>query len=148
MDAQFTADRIVGGVVSDHPNFDGWYAEASWILTGETKQYSASAINNEVGGFNAPIPSAPFSLTGGSWGAWELAVRYSNTDLNWHTTAANGIFGGEERVLAIGLNWYLNRDIRVMIDDNIVSVKKGTLAIPNRDGQDLNIVGVRLQFAN
>lgn len=146
--AQFTADRLVGGVVADHPTFNGWYAEASWILTGETKQYSASAINNEVGGFNAPIPSAPFSLTGGSWGAWELAVRYSNTDLNWHTNVANGIFGGEERVFAIGLNWYLNRDIRVMIDDNIVSVKKGTLAIPNRDGQDLNIVGVRLQFAN
>ena len=35
-----------------------------------------------------------------------------------------------------------------MLDDNIVTVKKGTAAIPNRDGQDLNIVGVRLQFAN
>ena len=35
-----------------------------------------------------------------------------------------------------------------MTDDNIVTVKKGTTAIPNRDGQDLNIVGVRLQFAN
>jgi phosphate-selective porin OprO/OprP len=146
--AEFTADRIVGGVVTDHPTFDGWYAEASWILTGEAKSYSPSAINNEVGGFNAPAPSAPFSLSGGSWGAWELAVRYSNTDLNWHTNVANGVFGGEERVVAIALNWYLNRNVRVMLDDNIVNVKKGTLAIPNRDGQDINIVGLRVQFAN
>jgi hypothetical protein len=35
-----------------------------------------------------------------------------------------------------------------MIDDNIIKVKKGTAAIPNRDGQNLNVLGVRLQFAN
>ena len=165
--AQFTADRQCGGLspilnpqctsttsVFDHPNFSGWYLEGSWILTGEAKSYSPGAINNEVGGFNAPVPSAPFSLSGDSWGAWELAVRYSDTDLNWHAsqtatpTQLAGITGGDERVIAIALNWYLNRNIRVMLDDNIVTVKKGTAAIPNRDGQDLNIVGVRLQFAN
>ncbi len=146
--ASFTADRLVGGVVADHPDFDGWYLEASWVLTGEAKQYSPGAINNEVGGFQAPIPSAPFSLSGDSWGAWELAVRYSDTDLNWHTNVANGVFGGKEKILAIGVNWYLNRDIRLMIDDNIVSVDKGTFAAPTSQSQDLNIVGVRLQFSN
>ncbi len=146
--ANFTVDRRAGGVVVDHPNFDGWYVEGSWILTGEAKSYSPGAINNEVGGFNAPVPSAPFSLSGDSWGAWEIAVRYSNTDLNWHTNLANGVFGGQERVVAIALNWYLNRNIRVMLDDNIVDVNKGVFGNTNRDGQSLNIVGVRLQFAN
>ena len=148
--AEFTMDREtgLGGTVIDHPNFSGWYLEGSWILTGESKTYTASALNNETGGFQAPVPAAPFSWNGNSWGAWELAVRYSNTDLNWHTTVASGIFGGEERIVAIALNWYLNRNVRLMLDDNIVNVKKGTLAIPNRDGQDINIVGVRLQFAN
>ena len=42
----------------------------------------------------------------------------------------------------------MNRNVRLMIDDNIVMVKKGSLAIPTRDSQNLNIVGVRLQFAN
>ena len=55
-------------------------------MTGETKAYSPSAINNEVGGFNAPVPSRPFSLSGDSWGAWELVARYSDTNLNWHTS--------------------------------------------------------------
>ena len=84
-----------------------------------------------------------------------LRVRYSETDLNWKPSQLlvpglqlAGITGGDERIIAIALNWYLNRNVRVMIDDNIVTVKKGTAAIPNRDGQSLNIVGVRLQFAN
>ena len=104
--------------------------------------------------FNMPVPSRPFSLTGGSWGAWELALRYSDTNLNWHptqlatTTQLAGILGGDERDLSFGVNWYLNRNVRLMMDDTIVKVKKGTAAIPNRDGQNLNIVGVRLQFAN
>jgi phosphate-selective porin OprO/OprP len=165
--AQFTLDRQCGAItaannavcasstsVIDHPTFSGWYAEASWILTGETKAYSASALNNEVGGFQAPVPSRPFSFSGDSWGAFELVARYSNTDLNWHTNQIQtnsqlaGVLGGEERVIALGLNWYLNRNVRVMIDDNIIKVKKGTAALPNRDGQDINVVGVRLQFAN
>jgi phosphate-selective porin OprO/OprP len=149
--AEFMVDRapsLGSAVVVDHPNFAGWYIEGSWILTGESKAYSAGAINNEVGGFNAPVPSRPFSFSGDSWGAWEIALRYSDTDLNWHTGVANGVFGGDERVFAVALNWYLNRNVRVMLDDNIVTVKKGTLAIPNRDGQDVNIVGLRVQFAN
>ena len=165
--AQFTLDRQCGAItaannavcasstsVIDHPTFSGWYAEASWILTGETKAYSPSALNNEVGGFQAPVPSRPFSFSGDSWGAFELVARYSNTDLNWHTNQIQtnsqlaGVLGGEERVIALGLNWYLNRNVRVMIDDNIIKVKKGTAALPNRDGQDINVVGVRLQFAN
>ena len=163
--AQFTADRQCGVLVTltctsalavaDHPSFSGWYVEASWILTGEAKTYSPGAINNEVGGFNAPVPSRPFSFDGDSWGAWELAARYSDTDLNWNATQVlvpgvhlAGITGGEERIVAVALNWYLNRNVRLMIDDNIVTVKKGTATILNRDGQNMNIVGVRLQFAN
>jgi len=165
--AQFTLDRQCGAItaannavcasstsVIDHPTFSGWYVEGSWIITGETKAYSPSAINNEVGGFNGPVPSRPFSFSGDSWGAFELVARYSNTDLNWHTNQAAstsqlaGVLGGQEQVIALGLNWYLNRNVRIMIDDNIIKVKKGTAALPNRDGQDINVVGVRLQFAN
>ncbi|HVV28245.1 MAG TPA: porin [Rhizomicrobium sp.] len=165
--AQFSLDRQCGSItaaanptctsttaVIDHPTFSGWYIEGSWILTGETKVYSPTAINNEVGGFQAPIPSRPFSLSGDSWGAWELVARYSDTDLNWHdsqtatTGQLAGILGGEERIVALGINWYLNRNIRLMLDDNIIHVKKGTAALPDRDSQDINVLGLRVQYAN
>ncbi len=162
--AQFEVDRQCSGLpaaacptstnVVDHPHFSGWYLEGSWIITGETKAYSPSGINNEIGGFNAPVASRPFSLSGDSWGAWELVARYSDTNLNWRkaqlatTTQLAGINGGDERVLALGLNWYLNRNVRMMLQDNIIKVKRGTAALPGRDSQDVNVLAVRLQFAN
>jgi hypothetical protein len=42
----------------------------------------------------------------------------------------------------------MNRNIRLMLDDNIITVHKGVFGNVNRDGQDINVVGMRLQFAN
>lgn len=164
--AQFSVDRqcgtLTGGAcaggtsttVADHPTFWGWALEGSWILTGETKAYSPSAINNEVGGYQAPIPSRPFSMSGESWGAWELVARYTDTNLNWRptqlasATQLAGINGGRERIVSLGINWYLNRNIRVMLDDNIIQLSKGVAANLDRDSQDLNVIGMRVQYAN
>ncbi|MBA2590579.1 MAG: hypothetical protein H0U98_18355 [Alphaproteobacteria bacterium] len=140
--------------VIDHPYFIGWAIEGSWIITGETKVYTPSAINNEVAGYGIPVPSRPFSLNGDSWGAWELVARYTDTDLNWHpqqtltTAQLPGILGGRERILALGVNWYLNRNIRIVLDDNIIQLTKGTTALPDRDSQDINVIGLRFQYAN
>jgi phosphate-selective porin OprO/OprP len=140
--------------VIDHPTFEGFTIGAAWLITGETKTYTPSGVAETQAGFGAPVPSRPFSLSGGSWGAWELVARYSDTDLNWNTsqTASTaqlaGIAGGDQRVVALGVNWYLNRNVRVMLDDNIVKVKKGVIGNLNRDSQDLNIIGLRVQYAN
>jgi phosphate-selective porin OprO/OprP len=171
--AQFKMDRECGSsltvanqpictssrAVIDHPTFTGWTVGATWILTGETKPYTAgtyvaSALAETQAGYGAPIPSRPFSLDGGSWGAWELTARYSDTDLGWHqtqaasTTQLAGINGGRQRIMALGVNWYLNRNVRMILDDNIVQISKGTAALPDRDSQDFNVVGLRIQYAN
>lgn len=158
--ATFTSGPCLGGnalTVADTPTFHGWYMEGTWILTGETKPYTAQAINNEVGGFGNPVPSAPFSLDGDSWGAWELAARYSDTNLNYNptqqltTSQLAGITGGDERIVTLGINWYLNRNVKLQVNDMIVKVKKSSstaLANLNNQSQDLNILGVRLAFAN
>jgi phosphate-selective porin OprO/OprP len=157
-------DRQCGAIISptcanstgviDHPTFHGWTVEGSWILTGETKTYTPNALAETQAGFGAPVPSRPFSLMGDSWGTWELAARYTDTNLNWrgtqlaNTTQLAGINGGRQRIVALGVNWYLNRNVRVILDDNIVRISKGTAALPDRDSQDFNVVGLRVQFAN
>ena len=165
--AQFTADRQCGTLtttavpgctsavaVEDHPTFGGWSFGGSWILTGETRTYVPSGLAETQASFGQPVVSRPFSLSGDSWGAWELAARYSDTNLNWRPTQLAavgqlaGVLGGEERVLDLALNWYLNRNVRVMMDDMIVNVHKGIATNLNRDGQNMNIFGMRLQFAN
>jgi len=163
--AKFNLDRQCGTIVSpacarstdviDHPSFEGWYVEGTWILTGETKPYTTQAINNEVGAFGNPVPSRPFSLDGESWGTWELTARYSDMNLNWHqtqvqnTSQLGGILGGDERIVTLGVNWYMNRNIKLQVNDMIVKVKRGSsVANLNSMSQDLNILGVRLAFAN
>lgn len=87
------------------PDFDGGYALASYVFTGEHREYDME--DGVIGGLR---PDRPFDLRPGrrGWGAWELAVRASHLDL------IDGFFrGGEERNLSVGLNWYLNANTRV-----------------------------------
>ena len=50
--------------------------------------------------------------------------------------------------MAIGVNWYLNRNVRMILDDNIVQISKGIATNPDRDSQDFNVVGLRIQYSN
>src|ERR1700704_2438946 len=91
--------------------FQGGYAQAGYILTGETRKYNPGSAS--YGGVN---PAHPFSLDGGGWGAWEIAGRYSTVDLNDQLANANGVAGGRQNVYTLALNWYVNRNVRFMFD--------------------------------
>ena len=114
-------------------NFDAWYVSASWVLTGENYKYSMKKAT-----FKGVSPADPFTL-GGGMGAWELAARYSEADLN-----DQAVVGGDQKIWTVGLNWYPNNNVRFMLDYNNTDVKDfGGVA-----GQDLkfDIIGLRTQF--
>ncbi len=92
-----------GGASS--PNFDGFYIQGSYFLTGEHRKYKTSS-----GAFDRVKPKENFRFGGGP-GAWEAAVRYSSIDLD-----DNGVSGGELKDVTVGLNWYLNPNTRIMWD--------------------------------
>lgn len=163
VDAEFNIDRFfMAGEYMRYtlrrpglPNakFDAWYVEGSLVLAGASKVYGASAMNNEVGSWGAPRVSAPFSLKGGTWGAWEVAARYANTDLNFNegvlgvAAPAGGVRGGESKIWTIGLNWYLNNNVRLTLDDMIVSTDRlRNAGAFEQIGQDMNVLAARLQF--
>ncbi len=87
-------------------DFNAYYVQAGWTLTGESRSYKGSQ-----GKFKRLKPANPFSWEKGTWGAWELATRIDGNDLN-----SGDIVGGEETALTFALNWYLNRNIRLMAD--------------------------------
>ena len=150
----FTSGPCFGGssqTVADTPTFHGWYLEGTWVLTGETKPYTAAAINNEVGAFGNPVPSRPFSLDGESWGAWELTARYSDMNLNYNPTQLAsssqlaGITGGDERIVTLGVNWYLNRNVKIAADYELTRFDRGALA--GADRPDEHALFTRFQIA-
>ena len=96
------ADRFGGG--SD-VEFDGYYVQASYFLTGEHRKYKTTE-----GAFSRTKPKENYSAAGGS-GAWEVKARYSGLDLS-----DRDITGGELDNITVGVNWYLNPNTRIMWD--------------------------------
>jgi phosphate-selective porin OprO/OprP len=91
--------------------FQGGYAEAAYVLTGETRPYNPAAAS-----YGGILPKNPFSLAGGGWGAWEIAGRFSTVDLNDQLATANGVAGGRQTIYTLALNWYANGNVRLMFD--------------------------------
>jgi phosphate-selective porin OprO/OprP len=114
-------DRDLGGDL----DFDGYYAYASWFLTGESRNYKP-----DKGVFDLIVPKRPFSLQSGGLGAWEIGVRFSEIDLN-----DGAINGGEEQNLTVGLNWYPNAFLRLMA--NYVDVLELDGGLHNGEAIDL-----------
>jgi phosphate-selective porin OprO/OprP len=102
-----------------NPEFSGWYAEGSWVITGEPRQYNMATAS-----FVRPSPDAPFNPGNGDWGAWELAGRYSSTDLDYHLTSAvtaDRVFGGLQNIWSAGINFYPDDFLKFMFDYQHVS---------------------------
>jgi phosphate-selective porin OprO/OprP len=144
-----------------NPHFDGYYVEGAWTITGEPRKY-----NIATAAFDAPAVTHPFNLSQGAWGAVEVALRYSDLNLDYQEGAAgtlpstSGIRGGEEKNFTAGLNWYWNSVARVMLDyqrvqiDRISPATTATAAstiwftpVGADIGQSYNVWSVRTQFA-
>lgn len=100
----------------DSLSFNGWYGEAAWTLTGESRNY-------KDGRFFRVAPAQNFSFSKGGWGAWELAARVGGVDMN------DGAFrAGEMKNFTAALNWYVNSNVRFMFNyDKILEIKDSPL---------------------
>lgn len=103
---------------ANEPSFSGFYVFASWFLTGESRPYSV-----KKGSFGRVHPLQNFQLGGDGWGAWEIAARFSQLDLE---DAA--ITGGKEQNVTVGLNWYPHPHLRWMFNWVHASVDRSPLA--------------------
>lgn len=140
---------------ASNPTFDGYYVSGTWVITGERRTY-----NTQSGAFDAVPVAHPFDPKAGAWGAWELGLRYSNVDLNYHAGAAgaapafDAIRGGDEQNWTLGLNWYPNAISRVMFDYAQVKIDRLSPNATNYQtptgaqiGQSYGVLSGRAQFA-
>lgn len=89
--------------VASSANFQGYYAQVSYFLTGEHRIYKPTEGNF------CKIKSRKNFHYGTGPGAWEVAFRYSGIDLD-----DSIISGGKLHDMTAGLNWYLNPNMRIM----------------------------------
>jgi phosphate-selective porin OprO/OprP len=85
---------------SGNPVFHGGDVVGTWSITGETRAY------NTIGGFFKAVEPRRSVFDGGP-GAWELALRYSDIDLNQGT-----LTGGKFKRITPMMSWYLSENIR------------------------------------
>jgi phosphate-selective porin OprO/OprP len=116
--------------------FSGGYGQASYVLTGEKHKYSSSA-----GAFGGINPARPVNFGTGDLGAWELAVRYSYASLN-----DGAIRGGELNNTTVGLNWYVNQNMRFMFNWIHGTVDKVSTANVDTGGK-YDVFAMRTQVA-
>ena len=148
-------------------NFDAWYVQGTYILTGETRKYDMKSAS-----FGGPKPNGPLGF-GGSIGAVELAARYSAANLDDNESNAtclgtvsggsatlnpaatsNCIRGGDQDIITLGVNWYPNRNVRFMLNYLIADVERRAYSNnsvanggPNAQiGQDYTALALRTQY--
>ena len=126
--AEYIRASVERDNISD-ADFDGWYLQSSYLLTGESRPYK----NGVFGGIK------PNRRVGdGGIGAWEVAMRYSSLDLN-----DGAIEGGEADSMTLGLNWYPVPMLRFSANYvHVLDVDGGTF-----DGQEPDVFQVRSQWA-
>jgi phosphate-selective porin OprO/OprP len=134
-----TANKV--GTTGPTPdiNFNTYYVEASYFLTGESMNYvPKKAVYDKV---------TPNGIVGkGGIGAWQVAVRYDTIDLNdpdIFQGSGSRALGGEMRALGLGLNWYTTPNMRLMAD--FYKILETDRPLGNFDGSEPYGVTVRGQ---
>ncbi|HXR47906.1 MAG TPA: porin [Candidatus Limnocylindrales bacterium] len=126
-----------GAALADLQN-TAWEVSASWVLTGEDASY------------NGVTPRHPFSLHSGGWGAWQVVGRYEELNVDqsaFPTFASSTASASSAHAWSAGLNWYLNRNVRVNASFSHTMFSGYTGAVPAVPAQAENVFFTRIQLA-
>lgn len=96
---EYSRSFLQRGGGSEDASLGGGYVQASWVVTGERRDYARS-----TGVFGGLTPRH-------DWGAVELAARYSVLDLE-----DGAVDGGEASDITLGVNWYIRTNLRLMFN--------------------------------
>lgn len=148
--ALFKAEYIDIGVNRDNKdqkqsgpnlNFKGYYVSGGYTIFGKPRVYDIRSA-----AFRAPGVEEEFNPAKNAWGALEAQVRWSVVDLNSKINSG-GIQGGKQSIISAGLNWYLNRHFRVLLDYNHIMATRAPNVVVNRNGRSMDSIAMRLQAA-
>jgi phosphate-selective porin OprO/OprP len=90
---------------------EAWQIAASYVLTGESASYKGV------------IPRSDFGREeGDGWGAWEVAARFHQLEVDDGVFRDGGFFAdptvaaAQAKAWGVGVNWHLNRWVKLMLN--------------------------------
>ncbi len=104
----------------------GGHLQVAYLLTGESRGYDFA-----TGTLRNPKPAD-------KCGAWEVAARYSYVNLN-----DQDIVGGSEHNATLGLNWFVNENIRLAANYIRANIRPTSAITPYVAKRQLDIFGLR-----
>lgn len=139
--AEYLVEQIHAGGRIGQPSvgtltYGGGYVEVLYFLTGETREYkrTTAVFDRVVPHENAFLLDGEGDMVAGL-GAWQVGARYNYLNLN-----DKGIDGGILNDWTLGLNWFLNPNMKVQFN---YSATDRQSVLPQHDGV-INAWGVRL----
>ena len=131
--------RTGGGIARTEGRLQhtAWQVAASYFLTGEDNSFKAVA------------PLKPFTLGGDGWGAWEVAARVSQLKLDEDTFpifASEGTNAREALTYSVGLNWHLNRNVKLNLDYEHTDFDGGKDNALLANGEDVILTRAQISF--
>ncbi len=133
-----------GGTVTRRIANTAWQLTGSYVLTGENNTYSGV------------VPDRPFDPRLGHWGALQLAVRYEDLDIDRNAFplfSDPNTSAKSAHAYSVGLNWWLNRNVRVLTSFTHTEFKGGGGTVGNQTApgavtrQPENTLFTRVQLA-
>jgi phosphate-selective porin OprO/OprP len=121
------------------PHNRAWQVAGSWFVTGEQNSFT-------------PVkPAHPFSFANHEWGAVELMARYGeltvDKELFGSPSFATSASARKINSWGVGVNWYLNKNIKLTLDYDQTDFKGGSTAARQVTAQDEKVLITRAQFS-
>ena len=129
------------GVREDQVDTTAWQIQAAFFLSGEEES------------FKGYKPNSVFSLENGTWGGWEIVARYHELDID--DAAFDG--GGDSfadplasarkaSTIGVGLNWYLNQNLKWVLNYEVTSFDGGAADGGDREDEEAILTRVAVGF--
>jgi phosphate-selective porin OprO and OprP len=133
---------MAGPLVTDKLDHKAWQVTGSWVLTCEDASHQGV------------VPARPFDPAAGRWGAVQLVARYAHLAIDrdaFPLFADPTVSARSASAWSVGLNWWLNRNVRVLTSFSRTTFSggggSGTTAPAVVTRQPENVLFTRVQLA-
>ncbi len=133
-----SAQEVRLGGFQDTLTHTAWQVAGSYVLTGEDATFKGSVK-----------PLKNFNPRNNGWGAFELAARVGQTDIDndaFPRFANISTQASRVRSYGTGINWYLNENVKLVLDYDFSTFDGGAAAGSDRDDEQVLISRAQFRF--